>query len=606
MQLKNQMTIEDFSFGESIIDEAENLFSSTDLKEDIELMWNDICRLHTELVDGTPGEHCVEVRALKRKQNKRGVCDRATKGFHLWKADSKAKERFTRWYEKYIENEGVCLYISVYAFDSTIEVKKTDGKLYKKYAINKHNQLYTRVLVADLDNVTDEENQYFDETMDRLEIPFQSVHTSKNGYQKRIFLSEQLNDEFALSKFTKLLINKGFKIDKKLINRGQVIRLNGSVNNKCFSSNFTDRKGQFKVYTVRDTTETIAPQQLWDQLKSLTDKKVRYQVEDIDFNLNTKISKDEYKFTAYYEESKFKESYYNIVPGCYLTSLQKPIKYMLIDAPEGYTDAVIMFLIPYFKNTLKWSFEQVKRVMDKWAEINNYAELDKYERIYYAEYRKGFGVYTEELQKKYGSINFAKSYDTIIKINDNTANLKPIIFDNDLYPELDKTALKVFIAFLFEYKASGKITWNLNEVIKYNGIGRNTALKSLKELTNKEFMSCKTYFKGDKKPNDYTLMKTYIAAKTERRIEFTLSELRSMIQNLKGNEIKVYIYMKYMILRYPNESYYANQSDIAKGLGMARSSLSEVLRELNKKRFINIEKVQISNKIESNIYTLLV
>ena len=133
--------------------------------------------------------------------------------------------------------------------------------------------------------------------------------------------------------------------------------------------------------------------------------------------------------------------------------------------------------------------------------------------------------YTEELQKNYGSINFAKSYDTIIKINDNTANLKPIIFDNDLYPELDKTALKVFIAFLFEYKASGKITWNLNEVIKYNGIGRNTALKSLKELTNKEFMSCKTYFKGDKKPNDYTLMKTYIAAKTERRIEFTLSEL---------------------------------------------------------------------------------
>ena len=52
-----------------------------------------------------------------------------------------------------------------------------------------------------------------------------------------------------------------------------------------------------------------------------------------------------------------------------------------------------MFLIPYFKNTLKWSFEQVKRVMDKWAEINNYAELDKYERIYYAEYRKDLGLY---------------------------------------------------------------------------------------------------------------------------------------------------------------------------------------------------------------------
>ena len=78
---------------------------------------------------------------------------------------------------------------------------------------------------------------------------------------------------------------------------------------------------------------------------------------------------------------------------------------MLTDTDDGYTDAVIMFIIPYFKNTLKLSFEQTKSIMDKWAELSGYTEQDKYERIYYTEYKKGFGVYTTELQERYGSIS---------------------------------------------------------------------------------------------------------------------------------------------------------------------------------------------------------
>jgi len=602
--LKNQMEFDDL-FTESFVAEAENLFPTLDLTENIEVIWNDICRLHTEIADGTPGEHCVEIRALKRKRNAKGICDKATKGLHFWKDDKKSKDRFYKWYKENIENQGVCLYVSVHCFDSEIEAKQENGKAYNKYRINKHNQLYTRVLVADLDHVTEAENKDFDDTMDMLKIPFQSIHTSKDGYQKRIFLKEQIGDEYAISKFTKLLFNKGFKVDTKLINRGQVIRLNGSVNNKCFSDNFPDRNSQFKVYSVRDTNKIISAKELWEKIKTLSNKQNKYEVEDIDFNLNIEISKNEYKSTAYYNESSFKNNYYNVVPNDYLTNLQKPIKYMLTDSPEGFTDAVVMFIIPYLKNTLKLSFEQTKKIMDKWAELNNYTETDKYERIYYTEYQKGFGAYTDDLKKRYGSINFAKSYDTVIKINDNTANLRPSLFDEDLYPNLDKTALKVFIALLFEYKAQGKITWSLDEVIKYNGISKPTAIKSLKELTNKEFISCKTYFKGDKKPNDYTIQKTYIAAKTERRIEFTLSELDRMLSKLKGNEIKLFIYMKYMVLKSPEESYYGNQENIAEYVGIKQQTVSDILISLEKKRLINTERIKLDGKKTSNIYTLL-
>lgn len=577
------------------------------LHEDVEIIWNDICRLHTELADGTPGEHCVEIRPLMRKANLKGRHDVAIKNFHLWRADSETKERFAEWINSDIRNQGCCLYISVYCFDSAIRVLKENGSEYRAYTINKHNQLYTRVMVVDLDHVTESENNRFDSVMEQLSIPYQSIQTSENGFQKRFYLQDQVEDSFALSIFAKLLINKGFKVDPKVINRGQVVRLLGSVNNKVFSLKHK-RDKQFAVKLIKDTDKKIAFKELLNKINSLPNCAFpKYNNLNL---MNVKdavaVKKDNFKPIAYYNEDVFIEHYKNIIPEHYLNDIQKPIRFMLTDTNDGYTDAVVMFIIPYFKNTLKLSFEQTKAIMDKWAELNGYDEQDKYERIYYTEYKKGFGVYTTELQERYGSISFNKNYDTIIKINDNTANLKPAIFDEKIYPELDKTALKVFIGFLFEHKASGKITWSIKEVMDFNNISKPTTIKALKHLVEKDFVSCLEKFKTKNEGNEYTLTKTYVALKTERRLEFTLTQLREMNQALKGNEIKVFIYMRFIILKCTNGEYYGNQSDIAKAVGMTQQAVSIVLKSLNKKRFINISKVKINNITESNLYTLLV
>ena len=577
------------------------------IHEDVEVIWNDICRLHTELTDGTPGEHCVEVRPLMRKANLKGKYDVAIKNFHLWRADAETKERFIEWINSDIRNQGCCLYISVYCFDSAIKVLKENGSEYRAYTINKHNQLYTRVMVVDLDHVSEAENNRFDSAMEQLGIPYQSIQTSENGFQKRFYLKDQVEDSFALSIFAKLLINKGFKVDSKVINRGQVVRLLGSVNNKVFSPKHK-RDKQFAVKLIKDTDKKIAFKELLNKINRLQNCAFpKYN------NLNlmnikdtVAIKKDNFKPIAYYNEDVFIENYKDIIPEHYLNDIQKPIRFMLTDTDDGYTDAVVMFIIPYFKNTLKLSFEQTKAIMDKWAELNGYTEQDKYERIYYTEYKKGFGVYTTELQQRYGSIAFNKNYDTIIKINDNTANLKPAIFDEKIYPELDKTALKIFIAFLFEYKASGKITWSIKEVVEFNNISKPTVIKALKHLVEKDFIACSEKFKTKNDGNEYTLTKTYVALKTERRLEFTLTQLREMNQALKGNEIKVFIYMRFVILKCMDGQYYGNQSDIAKAVGMSQQTVSDILKSLNKKRFINISKVKINNITESNLYTLLV
>ena len=574
--------------------------------EDVELMWNDICRLHTELVDGTPGEHCVEIRPIMRKANVKGKHDVAIKHFHMWRADAVTKQSFIDWVSNDLKNQGCCIFISVYCFDAALKTYKENGKPNRPYTVNKQNQLYTRWMVADFDNVSEDENKFFDDTMDNLGIPFQSIQTSEKGYQKRIYLADQVNDDAALSKFTKLLINKGFKADKKVINKGQVVRVVGTVNNKVFSPKYPDRNVQFPVTVVRDTTDKISFNDLWTKISSLPDIYPKYKTELLTVKQISEIKKEEFKPIAYYNEDIFIEQYKDIIPEHYIDNIQKPIRYMLIDTPDGFTDAVVMFIIPYFKNTLKLSYEQVKPIMMKWAEINNYAESDKYERIYYTEYKKGFGAYTSELQERYGSIAFHKNYDTVIKINDNTSNLKPIIFNKNIYPELDKTALKVFIGFLFEYKASDKLTWEFSEVMSYNNISKPTATKALKELISKEFISCKTYYKGSGKENDYTLLKTYIALKTERRIEFTLSELDRMFSKLKGNEIKVFIYMKYIVLKSSDGIYFGNQWEIAKEIGIERSRISRILNDLKKKRFLNIDKIKTADGFESNSYTLII
>lgn len=54
------------------------------------------------------------------------------------------------------------------------------------------------------------------------------------------------------------------------------------------------------------------------------------------------------------------------------------------------------------------------------------------------------------------------------------------------------------------------------------------------------------------------------ALKTERRIEFTLSEMDRLISKLKGNEIKVFIYMKYMFFKSIEGLYYENKEEISK------------------------------------------
>lgn len=574
--------------------------------EDVELMWNDICRLHTELVDGTPGEHCVEIRPIMRKANVKGKHDVAIKHFHMWRADAVTKQSFIDWVSNDLKNQGCCIFISVYCFDAALKTYKENGKPNRPYTVNKQNQLYTRWMVADFDNVSEDENKFFDDTMDNLGIPFQSIQTSEKGYQKRIYLADQVNDDAALSKFTKLLINKGFKADKKVINKGQVVRVVGTVNNKVFSPKYPDRNVQFPVTVVRDTTDKISFNDLWTKISSLPDIYPKYKTELLTVKQISEIKKEEFKPIAYYNEDIFIEQYKDIIPEHYIDNIQKPIRYMLIDTPDSFTDAVVMFIIPYFKNTFKLSFEQTKIIMDKWAEINNYTELDKYERIYYTEYKKGFGAYTSELQERYGSIAFHKNYDTVIKINDNTANLKPIIFEKNIYPELDKTALKIFIGILFEYKASSKITWSIKEIMEFNNVSKPTAIKALKHLVDKDFIACSESFKTKDKGNEYTLIRTYIALKTERRLEFTLSQLREMNRNLKGNEIKIFLYMRFIILKCSNGEYYGNQADIASAVGMTQQAVSKVLVSLNQKRFINISKVRINNISESNLYTLLV
>lgn len=594
------MAVEDYI---PIMEQWENPFAKVELVEDVEAMWSDLLRLHPELTDKTPGEHCVEVRAISRKANSKNKHSRATQNFHLWKANNESKERFIQWYHKHAEDKGCCIYYSIHCFDSTI---KAECK--KAYTINAQNQLFTRVLVADLDHVSEVENRAFDETMDRLNIPFQSVQTSIDGYQKRFYLSNQIDDEYTVAKFTKILINKGFKVDEKLKNRGQIARLVGTINNKCYDPKFKI-EGQFKVRIDRDTNKLITAEELFDKINSLETVKEVYKSQYLKLEKVSTVSRDNFKFSAYYEEDKFIEAYKDIIPECYRELLQRPLKHMLIDSPDSFTDAVVMFIIPYFKNTLKLSLEETKSIMDKWAEINSYEETDKYERIYYTEYTKGLGVYPLELQEKYGSINFAVNYkpivDVIAKINNNTININPKIFEPSIYKELDKSALKVFLCFALEHKTSGKVTWTIKEVMEYCNMSKPTVIKNLKVLTKADFISYTAGVKKQGTEDQYTLTKTFIALKTERRLEFNISEIDRMISKLTGAEIKLFIYMKYMILKFQGQMFYGNQEDIASAIGVKRRAVSTTFESLNKKRFINIDK-KVVGKFESNSYTLLI
>ena len=91
-----------------------------------------------------------------------------------------------------------------------------------KIAVN--NAIGTQILIADFDNITEDEFILEKIKLAKIGIETLDVFTG-HGFQSIILLDNPTEDKELLRKFTNLMLSKGFKVDYKIKDCARIMRL---------------------------------------------------------------------------------------------------------------------------------------------------------------------------------------------------------------------------------------------------------------------------------------------------------------------------------------------------------------------------------------------
>jgi DNA-binding MarR family transcriptional regulator len=264
---------------------------------------------------------------------------------------------------------------------------------------------------------------------------------------------------------------------------------------------------------------------------------------------------------------------------------------MLTQCEEGYRNAVCGFLIKYFKQYYKLSREDIYSVLSRWADevCEPPFDLDEcFDRFYNA----GGLNYDAELAAKYGIIDFTQ-------IRDRSIIWIPNEFCNN-FDTLSAQAVKMYLAIkqLEHYKKPTTLE-SIMEVLDISH--EATARKTVKELISQKFAYVVNGNKKTGEPNTYFTQK--IISITQGQTRFSYNDIAAYVKDLNGTEIKLYMYMKYKCFR--TGGCFMAQKTLGDATDLKQHSVSGIMKRLEEKSYVEIEKSIINEFISYCNYTLL-
>ena len=210
---------------EEVREQAENIFNFLKLTHQFmenkgEAFYNP-CKSIAEQVNAS--SMAIELRALRRDRADRPYY----RNFKLYRfADSELERLYKFLLELNNKKIPYCLYYSVYCFDSCRLAVNQQGKKSEmwnnKIAVN--NAIGTQILIADFDNITEDEFILEKIKLAKIGIETLDVFTG-HGFQSIILLDNPTEDKELLRKFTNLMLSKGFKVDYKIKDCARIMRL---------------------------------------------------------------------------------------------------------------------------------------------------------------------------------------------------------------------------------------------------------------------------------------------------------------------------------------------------------------------------------------------
>lgn len=536
---------------------------------------------------------CIELRPIKRDKEAKYV-----RSYNTWRLEEKDINSL-RDFLKLINGQGYCLYYSLFAFDYT----KTSGK--QKGKINNQNALYTSILGMDFDDMTLEEFQSEKKKLIDLGLETIDIFTG-HGFQSIILLKEKVYDKEIIKKFTELLISKGFKVDGAIADCARVFRMPFSFNcksldikNKHFGQgikptiviNWTEKRYNLvDVFKSLNTLPTVIEQT--NPLNEIDIKTIKIEQVTI---AEKKVQLDRIK-----EIKNIKIENLNTLYSEYIDfeRLPEPIQKMLKGTQSGLRNKVMLFIIPFFRNTLGLNIQTIKAILTIWGSLCtpnlNKEHIEKeVDRIYKYGFKGQQGKYTEELRKAYGYLEFNKF-----------TRQNKILIPNSLFSDFDVIsdgAVKIYLSMKLTEQIEGIKEFTQKEILECAEIGRATFYRNVTDLLAMGYLCKKRTNRRNGEEYIY-----YINPYFSSIAGFTMLEnavLKLMLSELTDGEMKLYSYLCFMIGSTKSDCW-ASQKYLAMKIGKkGHNAISMMTDNLQSKKYIT-KKTLNKDGIKHCIYNL--
>ena len=582
--------------------------------EDYNVIWDDLKKRHWYLSDKDKqkqyGNIAVEVRAICRKNGN-------IKSYPIFDFTVESKTKFLNWFKANIIRKGYCIYTAVHTFYPKKTALKSDGTEYDVKA-NHINLGPTAHLTLDFDHITEADNRFADIILNGLGISYDSLRTSEEGWQKIFYLDSVCWDAEAVKKFTSLALSRGLKVDPEFSNRGQVERVAGGVNNKCFLEKSKDRPNQFKVKFEKVTDEKISLDRLWRAISSLP--VVNSSIDVISIYSEKPKSKKEIKQEII---NRFNMAYGDILNEHWLKYTDPTVKTMLMTCKMGIRNSVMLTIVPYLKHYMKLEREEFILLVNRWNKItggkievdeyiynwDTYSHLDKNGKPYIQ------GKIFKEVVDEYGYINLSAGVRDKVEYEANRVqdrsdevisfNLK--VFRTDVMREMKHNSIKIFVLLAYENKVYEKDIWTQKDLIthKYLGLSKPTVIRCLEELVEYGFLIKNTVYKGKKESYTYNITPEYIKP-FMKNVELSLAASQRIIRELSGNEVKAYLLLKSLFVMNDGDISQYTILKLGEMIGLNSSKgnngFTHIVKSLEEKEFIRVIRTGIK---DTNMYELL-
>lgn len=561
--------------------------------------------IHPQLGDTHWNEGRVELRPIKRDPDLKEFL----RSYGTWHFSEKDTAKLKEFLLK-LNGKGVDLYFSGFAFDHSMDVFKKDGKKYEKGKINNENALFTSILPMDFDGISVEEFQAQKQRILDLDIETIDI-LSGHGFQSFILLSHRVTDKDIYKKFTTLMLAKGFRIDEAVQDPARVLRMPYSFNCKALdpeSKYYHSVTPQIVATTdVSWTEKRYHVTEVFEKLNSLPDViKQTEPLTEIELNstptlpLNNNKMGTKKKVKREIEEVRQikVETLKDVYSMLDFERLSEAHQKMLAGSQEGLRNKVMMYIIPFLRNTLGLSIQEIKEVMVLWGErcspcFNEQHILNEVDRIYALGFKGKHGNYTEDLRKAYGYVDFEEY------TKQNKVTIPNDFFEN--LSNLPDGAIRIYLAMKLGESIDGRNNFNKLEIQNYAQISERTLERNMRDLVSTRHISKRRGNRRGGEGHIYYINPYFNATKGFISIE--KSTLKLMLSELTDGELKLYIFLRKFVDQ-GRTGCWTSQKYIAKKIGKkGQDSVSKMTSSLHKKGFIT-KKTSEKDGVKHSVYNL--